>query len=436
MIQKRRPAPAFDVFNVHFERIYDPTMHVLFGFDGRLDAARLAEAARRVAAADPYLCSRYVEDEDSAFWESLPDDALGRVFLRVDLPEGDKQDLPPDIPPPSLDPREGPQLRVVLYRREGAGDLVAVTCHHGFCDARGLKDLARLVLATYNRLADDPAYRPPDRGWYDRGTAGILARFSEDEIRTALAHEEPFVDRWRFPFRNTRRGRPRIAHRTLPAGRLATIKAFGRDHGATVNDVLIAAFFLAVLAVRDDPEDAGAERPILTSADVRRHLTDPGDYSVANLSIAYEVPLSAERGAHLDDVIGQVTAVTARQKANGLGLGCILFYEDLYAGGLPAVHALFDRTIAGYGATGQKNPVFSNTGIIEADGLVPLRGEEGRSVDITHACYLPTVCRPYGFLMTASTFRNRITLMSGYEEGPYAPETVERFLDLVAGFLP
>jgi NRPS condensation-like uncharacterized protein len=211
---------------------------------------------------------------------------------------------------------------------------------------------------------------------------------------------------------------------------------FGREHGATVNDILIGAFFLATIAIRDDPTDVGAERSILTSADVRRHLADLGDYSVANLSIAYEVTLSAEPGAGLEDVIGQVTAVTARHKANGLGLGCILFYEDLVTGGLPAVNAFFDEMMAQYSATGQKNPVFSNTGIIEVDDLVPLRGEGGEIVDFTHACYLPTVCRPYGFLMTASTFRDCITIMSGYEEGPYAADTVERFLDLVEGFLP
>jgi NRPS condensation-like uncharacterized protein len=432
----RHPAPAFDVMNVRFESVYDPTMHVLFGFDGRLDAPRLAAAARRVIAADPYLHSRYVEDEEGAFWEELPEGAAERAFVCVERGAGEETGLPPDVPPASLDVRQGPQLRVTLYRREGAGDLVAVTCHHGFCDARGLKDLARLVITTYRRLEDDPAFRPPERGWYDRGAGRILARFSEGEIRTALALGEPFVDRWRFPFEHTGLGRPRISHRTLPAGRLAAIKAFGRAHGATVNDVLIGAFFLALLAVRNDPSDLGAVRSVLTSADARRHLDDPGDYSVANLSIAYEITLVAGPEAVLGDVIGQVAAVTARSKANGLGLGCILFYEDIFAGGMPAVTAFFDKMVAQYGETGQKNPVFSNTGIIEEEGLVPLRGEEGRTLDLTHACYLPTVCRPYGFLMTASTFRDRITIMSGYEEGPYAAETVEKFLDLVEGFLP
>jgi NRPS condensation-like uncharacterized protein len=436
-VPDRHPAPAFDVFNVRFECVYDPTMHVLFGFDGRLHATRLAAATRRVIAADPYLHSRYVEDDEGAFWERLTDEAAAeRAFVCVETGDGDEGKLPPHVPPASLDVREGPQLRVTLYRREGAGDRVAVTCHHGFCDARGLKELARLVIATYNRLEDDPAHRPPQRGWYDRGTGGILARFSDEQIRTALALEEPFVDRWRFPCEHTGRGRPRIAYRTLPAARLGTIKAFGRAHGATVNDVLIGAFFLALLAVRNDPSDAGAERSILTSADARRHLDDPGAYPVANLSVAYEITLSADPETRLDDLIGQVAAVTARQKADGLGLGCILFYEEIFAAGMPAVTAFFDGMVGRYDTTAQKNPVFSNTGIIGEEGIVPLRGEEGQTLDLTRACYLPTVCRPYGSLLTASTYRDRITIMSGYEEGPYATDTVERFLDIVEGFLP
>ena len=34
----RHPASSFDVFNVYFERIYDPTMHVVFTFDGGIEA--------------------------------------------------------------------------------------------------------------------------------------------------------------------------------------------------------------------------------------------------------------------------------------------------------------------------------------------------------------------------------------------------------------
>jgi len=205
-------------------------------------------------------------------------------------------------------------------------------------------------------------------------------------------------------------------------------------HGATVNDVVLAAFFLAMLEIRDDPADLEAPRSVLTSADLRRYLDRP--VPPANLSIAYEVAVSAGEGRRLEDVVGQVAAATTRRKANGRGLGCIGFYEEIYAGGVPAVKAFFDGMMGRYQESGMKNPVFSNIGVIDAGVALPLAGKEGRPLDLREVVLLPCVCWPYGFLMSLSTFRDAMTIASAYEEGPYAPETVERFLEYVDDYLP
>lgn len=428
----RYPAPAFDVFNVYFERVYDPSMHVVFTFSGEIDAGVLREATMRVVASDPYIRSRYAEVDDRPVWEEVPEDEWERAFI---LTRGGA-DEPLTTPPPPLDVRSGPQVRVNLYRR-AAGDVVAVTCHHGFCDAAGALTLAREVFAVYRGIMDDPGFRTPSRAPYERSTKRVLALYPEEEQRQALAEEEPFVDRWRFPVEQTGRGTPRVARRTLAPERLGRIKAFGREHGATVNDVLIAAYFLALAKIRHDPSDRGAPRSLLTSADLRRKY--PGLYDdalLANLSIAYEATLSAGEGARLPDIVGQVTSITARRKAGSLGLATILFYEEIMAGGMPAVRTFFDGMIDRYEASGHKNPVFSNLGIFDPGDYLPVPGNDGTMLDLLDLQYLPCVCWPYGFLMTASTFRGSLTIATAYEEGPYSTPVVERFLGYVDGYLP
>ena len=426
----RRPAPAFDIFNVYFERIYDPTMHVVFAFDGAIDARVMREATIRLIASNPYLRSRFAEGEGLPAWEEIPEQEWAGAFVLVPAGEG------VNLPPPPLDVRTGPQVRVTLYQR-AAGDLLAVTCHHGFCDAAGAMTLARQVFATYRGIMEDPGFAPPPTGAYDRSTDQVLALASEKERRQELALEEPFVDRWRFPAEHAGRGTPRIASRRLSPGRLGSIKAFGREYGATVNDVLIGAFFLALLRVRGDPADRGASRSLLTSADLRRrHRNHPGECPPMNLSVAYEVTLSAGEGAGLRDIIGQVVAITSRRKAGSLGLASILFYDKIMAGGMPAVRAFFDDMIERYQTSGQKNPVFSNLGIFDPGDYLPVPGRDGTTLDLRDIQYLPCVCWPYGFLMTASTFRDRLTIMTAYEEGPYATATVERFLAYVDEYLP
>lgn len=446
------PAPAFDLFNVYFERIYDPTMHIVFAFDGYLDEAVLKTATLRLLEQDPYLRSRFAEGDGMPRWEETPEAEWERAF--VYHPNGDggqgegggdreeeAESFPPTTPPAPLDVRRGPQVRVTLSREAG-GDKVAVTCHHGFCDAGGLRDLAQKLFATYEEIRRNPDFRPSPTGWYDRSMKPVLARFTEEEMRAARESEEPFVDRWRFPANKTGRGTPRVASRTLTPDRLRRAKAFGKEHGATINDIMIGAFFLAFQKIRDDPADRGEPRSLLTSADLRHFIHKPDDdeegFPPMNFSIAYEVILTAGEDARLEDVIGQVTAITKQRKAEGLGmgLGCILLYEDICRGGMPAVQQFFTTMMEWYETTGQKNPVFSNIGIFREEDFLPPEGRDSLPLSLRDVCLIPCVCWPYGFLMCLSTFRDAMRIVAAYEEGPYAGETVERFLALVDGYLP
>jgi hypothetical protein len=103
---------------------------------------------------------------------------------------------------------------------------------------------------------------------------------------------------------------------------------------------------------------------------------------------------------------------------------------------MPAVLEFFDDMIERYTASGLKNPVFSNLGVFDPGEFLPVPGKGGEDLDILDIRYLPCVCWPYGFLMIASTFRDRLTLASAYEDGPYSTAVVERFLGYVDGCLP
>ena len=449
-----RPAPAFDLFNVYFERIYDPTMHIVFAFDGHLNETFLQTATMHMLRANPYLRSRFAEGNGMPCWEEIPEAEWERAFVHLSPGDADTISMPPKYPPAPLNVRKGPQMRVTLTRQEKE-DQITVTCHHGFADAGGLRDLARSLFATYQELLKNPDFQPTPTGWYDRSTAPYLALFTDEDMRVAQKKEGPFVDRWRFPAEQRGRGTPRIASRTFSPERLQQAKAFGREHDATINDIMIAAFFLAFQKIRNDPADIGAPRAILTSADLRRPLVQSGDadgsagtstyatdatgeYQPMNLSISYEVTLTVGDKANLDDIIGQVTTITKQRKAEGLalGLGCALFYEEICATGMPAIQQFFDGMIQRYETNGQKNPVFSNIGILREEDFLPLTGINGRPLILEDVCILPCVCWPFGFLMALSTFRDSMTIITAYEEGPYSQKKIEEFLALVDWYLP
>lgn len=425
----RHPVPAFDLFNVLFERIYDPSIHIVLSFDGRLDESAMETATERLIGANPYLGSRFRVVDGVPAWEEVPDDRREAAFS---LHEHDRD---PEVPPLPLDVRTAPQVRVGLFRGE-AGDTLVITIHHGFCDVSGLFSLTRDLFSTYRSIFDDPGYRPASTGAYDRGTNRILSRYNEEERTRARNEATPFIDRWRFPVVRTGRGRPRVSSLTLAPDRLRAIGAFAKEHGATVNDALLGAYFLAILRVRDDPADRNAPRGILTSADMRRSLPDPDACPPMNLSIAFEITLSVPEGAGLAEIIGDIAAETTLCKAGAFDAGCILFYEDLYARGLAAVDAFFDEMADRYVSSGLKSPVFSNLGIIDEADFLPVPGPDGNPISLRDARIVPCVCWPYGFLTVASTFRGRLTLTTAYEEGPYSAATVEQFLGYMDESLP
>lgn len=429
----RAPAPVFDVFNVHFDRIYEPTMHILFEFNGRIDEKYLKSATIKTIISNPYLSSRYTEREDTAFWEKIPPDNFDEAFYILKI--SGSNEIIFTNPPSALDVYRGPQVRVGIYRFDNC-DTVVVSCHHGFTDARGLSDLSAELFTTYRNLQDNPGYEPKSKGWYHRGTEDILKNFSALKIRETLANEEPFIDRWAFPVVSYGRGIPRIANRKFPPERLRKIKEFGREYGATVNDIVAGAFFLALLKINSCESPVSSKKSILTSADIRRYYGREKEKNPQNLSIAYEMSLIADKNYELKDIIGQITEISKEKKSGDMGLACIAFYEEIFTGGIKKVLDFFNIMMGGYEKSNYKNPVFSNTGIIDPECFIPENGRNKKNPEIINALFLPVICWPPGFLMTVSTFKDSITILSGYEEGPYSKDTVETFLKYIDDYLP
>ncbi|MBP2132320.1 NRPS condensation-like uncharacterized protein [Methanomicrobium sp. W14] len=426
-------APAFDVFNVYFDRIYEPTMHIFLDFNGRLDENTFKCAVMMYTKNNPYASSRFVKKEGSFFWEKMPEIKYSDLFS-VKYTTGSKKCIL-ENPPERVDVYKGPQIKTCILR-EDSHDSVVISCHHGFSDASGLMRASEEIFHIYTKLIEDPNYQTSPKGWYYRETGRILEKFPEEVIEHELDSEEPFTDRWAFPFEHTGHGIPRISILTLSRKRLSAIKKFGKKYGATVNDMIAGAFFLALLKINSCDSAGESEKSILTAADVRKYYGRENGKNPQNLSIAYQLSVTARKNSTLSDILEQITSVTKRKKSGNMGLGCIAFYEDIYSKGPEFIENFFDRMMASYEKNNFKNPVFSNIGIIKAENYYPVLGPDKKKLSITDAFFIPVVSWPPGFLVTVSTFNDSITLESGYEDGPFSKEKVETILSYIDSFLP
>ncbi|EHQ34633.1 hypothetical protein [Methanoplanus limicola] len=423
----RFTAEPFDVFNVFFERIYDPTMHLMVRYSGMMDEEILRRSVILTLGSVPFLSAKFVESENRCFWERTGPERYPDAF--VFHKDCNPEEIPYKIPPKPLDVRSGPQIRVDLFRTEYPGsDLITVTCHHGAMDARGLVDISEYIFTVYRNLYDNSGFIPEIQS-PDRSLSRIYDMYPDSVLKEALTEEEKITDTWNFPFLYHGRGERRMARRDFDHERLSEAKEVCRRYGGTVNDLLIAVFFLALCKVRDDPVDDNRKNAMLTSADLRRYIPDIENCSPANLSAAYEISAVTSRYFGIEDILPGIIAATKERKNSNLGLGSVLFYRNLYNEGIPRIKEFFDGMISTYRDSDLKNPVLSNIGVISGEKFSNIPGKNGTLLSPEDLCFLPVVCYPPGFLLTASTFNGVLSVFTGYESGPYDEADIDRFME-------
>ena len=193
---------------------------------------------------------------------------------------------------------------------------------------------------------------------------------------------------------------------------------------------------MAMIRIRDNPDDYNSFLGVLTTADMRRLLPESETTHPMNYSIAFQIELRIREDETLSDVIGDVVKTLKNRIGGGLGPSCFTMFEGMHTKGMGEVRSFFEEMNTKYATTGQKNPVLSNIGVIDLEWLNPAGNSDSSSLTLTDAWLIPCVCWPYCFLTVASTCNNRMTLMIAYEEGPYSTATIDSFLKFMDTYLP
>jgi len=319
MIPKRIRSAIADRFVSYLSSICDLMIQLELEFHLRLDAERLAKAVDLALDAEPVLGCRFVRQWRRPYWERL-DQHEREPLLLTDDPEEYES-----FKHASIDTHRGPQVKACLWRSP-AGDRLLLKVAHVAADVGGVKEIAAIVSSVYSRLADDPAYRPEPNLKGSRGLWQVLRnvpwyaypRIYLDFLRDTLpqiigggVHALPLEDGPRTSLR--------FIQHLLPADRVTQLAEYGRARQATLNDMVLAAFFRA-LAV-EGKWDGRLRLWVTTTVDLRRWYLPSGQGSaVTNLS-GFEYPsLGMKLGDDFESTLRHVCSVTRRQKQHWIGL--------------------------------------------------------------------------------------------------------------------
>jgi NRPS condensation-like uncharacterized protein len=314
-------APA-DLAVHSWRHLGEMVIELELGFDGRLDEAVLAQAGELLLDVEPILGCRLVADPPTAHWER---EGSTRGILTVTrTADGYER-----VRRTGLDATRGLQVALCLWRRD-RGDRLLVKMTHVVGDGVGLQLLAGHLGTLYTELTRDPGFRPSPGAFPDRDLSRILSGISSLARARAL---------WDFAWFIAPRLLPRRTHalplplesagawvpviRHVAPPRRAALARYGKERGATLNDVFLAAAYRALAS--GGGWDGSSALRIGITVDLRRWCLPPAHAgTLANLS-SFDCPfLIRDLGRSFDETLANVSALTRRRKQSVPGLALAL----------------------------------------------------------------------------------------------------------------
>ncbi len=414
---------------------YAMTCHMRFWFRGRFARPALEAALRTALARHPMLqatvAGRRAGPTSGLRWVRVPEPRLPFISWKAAAepieapPGGMRSDLTADI-----------GLR--LWLREAADETVLlVQFHHAVCDGVGLFRFMEDLLTAYGALHGVPM---PPMAAIDaaalgrRGAFGLSARDRWARLGLDLARALQFFKVLPSPLLAPRApgaGRTRrpdlqaVVRAQLAEDRLQRLAAFAQSAGATLNDVMMRALFVALDEWNRRQAPQGPRRLIRIA--MPTCLRQPQDLRLSAANVVSMVFLD-RHGSALDDAresLAGIARETRFIKDNRMGLTLIRVMRSL------------GRTwglLVGF----MRAPLCSSTAVLTNLGKPftrsPLAGPDGRiavaGVVLEGLETLPPLRRKTRVAFSINSYGGPLRITMRYDTTIYSPENAREILRL------
>ena len=415
-MERKLTAELWDKMHYLFRDFNDRMVHVELNYDFVLDVEALKTVIICAFEKVPVLHSKFVDKKLTTYWKVMPYSI--EDVLTVEYPE-DMESAVEDFLTQYIPPESHVQMKFALFIKNGKSTLCMIE-NHMCMDGGDLKYFLQSFCQNYTEYVENGVspieYRTGSRAYTD-----VYSGFSQMESGVArrLFKNINARDNHKFPLtKNSIRDASFIARKKFSEETLAKLKAKGKEMGATVNEMLLAAYFYSVYELAGFP--ASDQVMISSAIDLRRHMETVADKGFTNHTAWMQCAIP-ERGRDIFETVQYVVRSSNR------------FKKDKFMGlyGLPLLN--FGYSILPHAASeeiikiGYSNPymAMSNIGIIKGEHL-SLCGNEPTDAFMSGAVkYKPFV------LLTATTYKNVITLSMCVRGNDKDKEIVNNFFDLM-----
>lgn len=415
-MERKLNAELWDKMHYLFRDFNDRMVHVELHYDFLIDVDILKTVLICFLEKAPVLHSSFADNHFTAHWNVKDyniDDVL-TVSEPENLDEAIDEFLTQYIPP-----ENDLQIQVAVFFHEGKSVLCVVE-NHMCMDGGDLKYFMKSLCKNYNEYAENKI-SPIDLKTGSRSYDEVYKDFSKTEKKMAknLYKNVCAKDSHRFPFTaDNIKDRSFIARRKIDEDRFKKLRAAGKKHGATVNDLLVTSYFYSLYELAGYPDDDSVT--ISCAIDLRRHMKSSEETGITNQTAFMQCNIP-KKGNDIFETLEYTKKSVAK------------FKNDKFMGlyGLPLLK--FGYSILPQSASeevikiGYSNPLLamSNIGILETDKL-SLAGHPPVDGLMTGAVKY----KPYA-LLSATSLGGELTLSMCVRGNEEDKKTVSRFFDLM-----
>lgn len=391
--------------------------------DGRLDFDMLSRAVRLSVDAEPVLGCRFVE-HDPPYWKRLEN--IDQVeFCSMEDAEDAEKAINQFLESP-LDMDKDPMIKVKLIR-SGEYDTLGVKINHTCSDGVGAKEYIHLLSHIYCCLdSEDGVYEPKPsiRSRRDHEKAFDALGIKHPEFANSPVESPRTV--WPFPWKQgAQKETTTFVICRLPDGMLDVMSKYGKEKGATINDLILTSLYRAMFKLTQPPY--GVPMDIGLTVDLRRYL--PGNKAEAIRNFAGGIVLRIPRIMRepFEETLLRIAAVMNRKKERNPGYQCVTSAEHAERINFhqAAAYAEFMSKVSKI--TSQNcfycSPGLSNMGLLSRSLI-----QFGKNT-ATEAYIIPPVVRKPGLMLVASSYNGILTLAAGYYQGSVSRKPIEKLLD-------
>ena len=400
---------AWDILQYLFKtkKINDHTLHFVATFSARIDFDRLKRSVELSTDVFPLLKCRFKETKRRhPCWEKCAftaDDLL--TLLETNDEEAFNAFLYTEV-----NTFIGPQIKLGVIRGAKTDKLV-VLMNHMLCDAAGFKDYLYMLSSIYTNIDKDSDFCPPVLG--SRRLHQIMKSFSFlEKIKIFTSKDDMFThDAATFQLEGDL-SNPFIEKRTVPAEVFAKLKIYTKNHGVTINDIILTAYIRTLYRM------FGHVIAVPCTVDLRKYLTNCHSEGICNLCTNLTCDIGFTIGASFEETLEKVKQSMDKEKSR---ISC--------AKNISLLEKVFDLLPYSW-AKNIVNKTFTNAPIAFTNiGILDKARLFFEGLEITDAYMTGSIKYSPYFQLAISTFNNKPTLSINLFGSQADRDKISVFLD-------